>query len=95
MKPTLENLVYFGIGTALLAKEKLEKAQENAKDTVEATEQKAREFFEQAVSKGSAEREDLKKTIKELISEVIGELGLVTKADLEEVLARKQHHNGV
>lgn len=90
MKPTLENLVYFGIGSALLAKEKLEKSSATAKESLEASEQKAREFFEQAVTKGSAERDSVKNNLRELLTEVIAELGLVTKADLEEAL-QKQH----
>ena len=90
MKPTLENLVYFGIGSALLAKEKLEKGSATAKESLEASEQKAREFFEQAVTKGSAERDSVKNNLRELLTEVIAELGLVTKADLEEAL-QKQH----
>lgn len=90
MKPTLENLVYFGIGSALLAKEKLEKGSATAKESLEASEQKAREFFEQAVTKGSAERDSIKNNLREVLTEVIAELGLVTKADLEEAL-QKQH----
>ena len=90
MKPTLENLVYFGIGSALLAKEKLEKGSATAKESLEASEQKAREFFEKAFTKGSAERDSIKNNLREVLTEVIAELGLVTKADLEEAL-QKQH----
>ena len=89
MKPTLETLVYFGIGSALLAKEKLEKGSATARESLDASEQKAREFFEQAVAKGSSEREQVKNNLREVLKEVIAELGLVTKADLEEALTKQ------
>ena len=89
MKPTLESLVYFGIGSALLAKEKLEKGSATARESLDASEQKAREFFEQAVAKGSSEREQVKNNLREVLKEVIAELGLVTKADLEEALTKQ------
>ena len=83
MKEKLEQLFYFGLGRALMAKEKLEQAGESAKGLREENEQKAREFFDQAVAKGSEERGRLKDEIKGLIKEAMDELGLVTKADLD------------
>jgi len=83
MKEQLEQLFYFGLGSALMAKEKLEQAGESAKGLREENEQKAREFFDQAVAKGSEERGRLKDEVKELLKEVMDELGLATKADLE------------
>jgi len=83
MKEKLEQLFYFGLGSALLAKEKLEQAGESAKNMKDENDRKAREFFDQAVAKGSEEREQLKGSIKELLKEAIDELGLATKADLD------------
>lgn len=83
MKEKLENLFYFGLGSMLLAKEKIEQAGESAKSMKEESDQKAREFFDQAVAKGSEERELIKGNIKELLKEAIDELGLASKADLE------------
>lgn len=83
MKEKLEQLFYFGLGSALMAKEKLEQAGESAKGLREENEQKAREFFDQAVAKGSEERGRLKGEIKDLLKEAMDELGLVTKADLD------------
>ncbi len=45
MKEKLEQLFYFGLGTALMAKEKIEQAGESAKELKEENEQKAREFL--------------------------------------------------
>ncbi len=83
MKEKLEQLFYFGIGSALLAKEKLEQAGNSAKSIKEENDRKAREFFDEAVAKGSEEREQLKGSIKEILKEAIDELGLATKADLD------------
>ena len=83
MKDKLEQLFYFGLGSALLAKEKIEQAGESARGMKEENERKAREFFEQAVAKGSEEREQFKGGIKELLKEAMDELGLATKADID------------
>jgi polyhydroxyalkanoate synthesis regulator phasin len=87
MKEKLENLFYFGLGSVLLAKEKIEQAGESAKGFKDENDRKAREFFEQAVAKGSEEREQIKGNIKELLKEAMDELGLATKSDLDELKA--------
>ena len=93
MKEKLEQLFYFGLGSALLAKEKLEQAGETAREVKEENERKAREFFDEAVAKGSEERGRLKDDVKELLKEAMDELGLATKADLDalrEELAKQR-----
>ncbi len=87
MKEKLENLFYFGLGSVLLAKEKIEQAGESAKGFKDENDRKAREFFEQAVAKGSEEREQIKGNIKELLKEAMDELGLATRSDLDELKA--------
>ena len=87
MKDKLEQLFYFGLGSALLAKEKIEQVGESARSCKEENDRKAREFFEQAVVRGSAEREQVKGNIKDLLKEVIEELGLATRADIEALRA--------
>ena len=85
MKDKLEQLFYFGLGSALLAKEKIEKAGESARSFKEDSDYKAREFFDQVAAKGSEERQQLKGNIKELLQEAIEELGLATKADVDSL----------
>ena len=87
MKDKFEQLFYFGLGSALLAKEKIEQAGVSARSCKEENDRKAREFFEQAVAKGSAEREQVKGSIKELLKEAIDELGLATRADVDALRA--------
>jgi len=83
MKNKLEQLFYFGLGSALMVKEKIEQAGESARSNMEESDRKARDFFEQAVAKGSEEREQVKGNIKELLKEAIDELGLATRADID------------
>jgi polyhydroxyalkanoate synthesis regulator phasin len=83
MKEKLEQLFYFGLGSALMAKEKIEQAGESSKGFREESDRKAREFFDLAVAKGSEEREQVKGHIKELLKEAIDELGLATRADID------------
>lgn len=87
MKDKLEQLFYFGLGSALLAKEKIEQAGESARGCKEESDRKAREFFDQAVAKGSEERAHMKGNIKELLKEAVDELGLATRADVDALRA--------
>lgn len=87
MKDKLEQLFYFGLGSALLAKEKIEQAGESARSNKEESIKKAHDFFDQAVAKGSVERDQVKANIKELLKEAIDEMGLATKADIAAVRA--------
>lgn len=87
MKDKLEQLFYFGLGSALMAKEKIEQAGEAARTCGSERDGKAREFFDQAVAKGSAERDQFKGNIKELLKEAIDELGLATRADIDALRA--------
>jgi polyhydroxyalkanoate synthesis regulator phasin len=82
MKEKLEQLFYFGLGSALMAKEKIEQAGDSTRAFREKNDHLAREFFDQAVAKGSEEREQVKGSIKELLKEAIDELGLATHADI-------------
>lgn len=85
MKEKLEKLFYFGLGSALLAKEKFEQASVSARSVKDGSDRKAREFFDEIVAKGSEEREQVKANLKELMKEAIDELGLATRADLDEL----------
>lgn len=87
MKDKLEQPFYFGLGTALMAKEKIEQAGESARNCTGESDRKAREFFDQAVAKGGEEREQITGRIKELLKEIIDELGLATRADIEALRA--------
>ncbi|OGT99489.1 MAG: hypothetical protein A2079_06505 [Geobacteraceae bacterium GWC2_48_7] len=85
MTGKLEELLLFGIGSALLTKEKLEKAGQDVFDRREESMEKARDFLDQSIEKGSAEREQIRCMIKNVLRDAINELGLATKEDIAEL----------
>ena len=85
MTGKLEELLLFGIGSALLTKEKLEKAGQDVFDRREESMEKARDFLDQSIEKGSAEREQIRGMIKNVLRDAINELGLATKEDIAEL----------
>lgn len=87
MKNKLEQLFYFGLGSALMAKEKIEQAGDSLRSCKDEADEKARDFFDETVAKGSEEREHLKGKMKELLKEAIDELGLATRADIDSLRA--------
>ena len=85
MTGKLEELLLFGIGSALLTKEKLEKAGQDVFDRREESMEKARDFLDQSIEKGSAEREQIRGMIKNVLRDAINELGLATKEDIADL----------
>lgn len=85
MTGKLEELLLFGIGSVLLTKEKLEKTGHDVFDRREESMEKARDFLDQSIEKGSAEREQIRAMIKNLLRDAINELGLATKDDIAEL----------
>ncbi|UFS72507.1 phasin family protein [Geomonas sp. RF6] len=87
MRDKLEQLMYFGLGAAILAKEKLEQAGESTRGFREEGDRRAREFFEKTVAKGTEEREQVKSSIKDLLKEAMDELGLAKRTDVTALRA--------
>jgi polyhydroxyalkanoate synthesis regulator phasin len=85
MESKLEQFFYFALGSALAAKEKFEKGSEEAKAWQEKAEQNARTFFDDLAHRGEQEKGAFKEMLKDLLKEVVSELDLATKADLEQL----------
>lgn len=85
MENKLEQLFYFAVGSALAAKDKMEQNSSDFKSYQEKAEQTARSFFDDCAQRGEEEKQSVKTQIKELLEEVIDELGLATKEDLAEL----------
>nr|WP_320113842.1 hypothetical protein [uncultured Desulfuromonas sp.] len=85
MENKLEQLFYVALGGALAAKEQIEKNSEELKEWQGKAENTARTFLDDLAEKGAEERESLRQTLKGLLKEVIDELGLATKEDLEQL----------
>jgi len=81
----IKELFYLGIGTAMLAKEKIE---EEAKELVEKgkmSKAERDEFFEKAKAKAKEEEQDFQNKLKDIVKEVLSDMGLATKEDVEEL----------
>ena len=79
----LKELLYTGIGAATLLKEKVEKEVEKLEEKGKLGKADAKAFLEAIEERGKEEEEVLKTKLKDALREVIDELGLATKADIE------------
>ncbi|KIH76550.1 hypothetical protein GFER_10265 [Geoalkalibacter ferrihydriticus DSM 17813] len=85
MDKKLEQLFYAVLGGALTVKEKLEANNEEAKAWQQKSEAHAREFFDELAERGESEKEKFKSSLKETLKELIAEMNLATKDDLEKL----------
>lgn len=85
MDNKLEQLFYLVLGGALSVKDTLEKNSEEVSRWQSEAEANARAFLDELSQRGAQEKDHVKDLLREQIKEVINELGLVTKADLEEL----------
>jgi polyhydroxyalkanoate synthesis regulator phasin len=85
MDKKLEHLFYAVLGGALVMKEKLEAGNEELKAFQEKSEQAARSVIDELSERGAKEKEQLKAMLKDTLKEVISELDLATRQDLEKL----------
>ena len=85
MDSKLEQLFYVALGSALAVKEKIEKNSEEMKAWQAKAEQNARGLFDELAERGAEEKDAMKKIFRDALREVVAELDLVTRADLEEL----------
>jgi polyhydroxyalkanoate synthesis regulator phasin len=79
----LKDLIYIGLGGALLAKEKVEKELSELVEKGKLNKEEAQNFIDKAKAKGEEEEEAFKAQLKEVVSEVLKEMDLATKKDIE------------
>ena len=85
MDNKIEQLFYAFVGGALAVKDKIETNNEEIKACQEKSEEKARTFIDELAQRGEEEKDQLREKFKDVIKEVIAELNLVTKDDLEKL----------
>lgn len=85
MDTKLEQLFYFALGSALAVKEKLEKNSEEIKTWQSKAEENAKGFFDDLAQRGEKEKESFRKMMTDILKEVVADLDLATKADLEKL----------
>jgi len=82
----LKDLIYIGLGGALLAKEKVEKELSELVDKGKLNKEEAQSFIDKAKVKGEEEEKEFKAHFKEVIKETLEEMDLATKEDIRSLL---------
>ena len=79
----IKEILYTGLGGAILLKERVEEEIEKLQEKGKLSKEDADAFIEKLKTRGEEEEEKVKTQIKEALKEVIDEMGLATKADIE------------
>jgi len=89
----LKDLISLGVGSALLAKEKVEEELKELIDKGKMSKEDAQKLIEKAKAKGEEQEKALKEEIKRSLREVMEEMGLATKEDLEKLKDELKNSN--
>lgn len=81
----LKDLLYAGIGASVVMREKVEQEIQKLEETNKIKTSDAKSFLKSIEKKGKKEQEKFKEELKATLKEVIDELGLATKEDLEKL----------
>ena len=82
----LKDLIYIGLGGALLAKEKVEKELSELVEKGKLNKEDAQNFIDKAKVKGEEEEKEFKSHLKEVIKETLEEMGVATKEDIKTLI---------
>jgi len=80
-----KDIVYTAIGASVLVREKVEEEMQKLEAKGKIQTDDAKSFIESIEAKGKEEDEKLKSRAKEMIKEIIDELGLATKEDIAKL----------
>lgn len=81
----LKELIFTGLGGALVLKEKIEDELKKLEEKGKLDTKDVKSFLESLEQKGKESDEKFKAELKSTLKEIIDELGLATKKDLEKV----------
>lgn len=81
----LKDLFYLGLGGALLAKEKVAEELDKLIEKGKVSKEDVQNIIEQAKKKGEEEEKRARRELKKLLKEVVREMDLATKKDIEEL----------
>lgn len=81
----IKDLIYTGLGAATLLKERVESELKKLEEQGKIKTTDVKSFLESIETKGKEEESRFKEEIKSAIREVIDELGIATKADLQKL----------
>ena len=85
MEKQLEQILYTLLGGALAVKDKIETNSDEIKACQEKSEEKARTFLDEMSQRGEEEKDQVRERFKDILKEVVAELNLATKDDLEKL----------
>lgn len=89
----LKDLIYLGVGSALLAKEKIDEEIAELVEKGKVSKEEAKKLTESAKERAKKEEEQLREKLKEMIREVIDEMGLATKEDIERLIKKIEENS--
>lgn len=81
----IKELLYTGIGAATMIKERVEEEVKKLEESGKINKDDAKSFLESIESKGKEEEERMKSMIKDSLREIIDELNIATKEDIEKL----------
>ncbi len=81
----LKELLHTGVGVASILHEKIEEEMSKLEEKGKIKKADAKSFLESLEKKGQEQDEKLKEQLKSTLKEIIDELGLATKEDLEKL----------
>ncbi len=79
----IKEILYTGLGGALLLKERVDEEIEKLQEKGKLSKEDAETFMNKLKTRGEEEEEKVKTQLKEALKEVIEEMDLATKADIE------------
>lgn len=80
-----KELLYTSLGAGLLVKDKVEEEIKKLQDDGKIKTDDAKSFLDSLKEKGQIEDKKVKEKLKSTIKEIVDELGLATKEDLEKL----------
>lgn len=81
----IKELLYTGMGAATMVKERVEEEVKKLEESGKLNKDEAKSFLESIESKGKQEEERMKSMIKDSLREIIDELNIATKDDIEKL----------
>lgn len=81
----LKELIYSTLGASVVIREKIEDELKTLEEKGKIKKTDSKEFLKSIEKKGKAEDRRVKKEIKKLLKEVVSDLGIATKKDLEKL----------
>ncbi len=81
----LKELIYTGIGASLLLKEKVEEELKKLEEKGKLDTKDVKSFITSLEEKGKSGDEKFKEELKKTIKEILDELGVATKDDIEKL----------